>query len=119
MENDRLVVKLISNHRDKARPFLRDIGKIDYLTKFDLDKMRALGHDLVPTFDDEKKIVSINYIDNSNVACEICEDSIKPEKNVANYRVQLEDDTYRMVCRNHRPLRVRGDTNWQERADLQ
>lgn len=117
VETDK-AVELRSNQRSRPRPFLRENGEIDYLDRFNLEKMRALGYELTPTFDPLKKIKSVETIQNSDVACEICEDSVKNEKTVANYRVWYEDGDNRMFCRNHKPLFVKGDTSWQDRADV-
>jgi hypothetical protein len=99
--------RLISNQRDKPRPFIVS-GSVSYYTKSELEQMRGMGYKVEPALDLSKKIVSINMVPDSNVVCEICEDST-PEMQQdhgihrGTVRIGYPDGTFRMTCSFHKP----------------
>ena len=110
---------LISNQRDKPRPFIVS-DSVSYYTKSELEQMRGMGYKVEPTIDPNKnaEIDSIVTILGSIVVCEICEDSTPEEQKVRGgpmrgiYRIGYHDGSFRIVCADHRPEQTEEKIPW-------
>jgi hypothetical protein len=109
--------ELISNRKlGEKRPYIiKSPDEIEGLLRYydlgDVEMMREMKKDVIPTIDSEKKVKTIVNIPDSIIACEICEDMTAEQLKENNLeevqkgtvRLGYDAGDFRIVCEHHKP----------------